>query len=53
MHAIERQREKSRRRAALEKGIAAAARLQALNARKPSNHHGSKLAAENEWRLQE
>lgn len=53
MHAIERQREESRRRAALEAGLAAAARLQAFNARKPSNHRGAKLNAEREWRLQE
>lgn len=53
MHAIERQREESRRRAALEAGLAAAARLQAHNARKPSNHRGAKLNAEREWRSQE
>ncbi|WEL95590.1 hypothetical protein [Xanthomonas phage vB_XooS_NR08] len=53
MHAIARQREESRRRAALEKGIAAAARLQAFNARKSSNHHGAKLANEREWRSQQ
>lgn len=53
MHAIARQREESRRRAALEMGLAAAARLQAHNARKPSNHRGAKLAGEREWRLQE
>lgn len=53
VYAIDRQRQEAQRRAILERGLAAAAKIKAEQQRKPSNHRGAKLAGEREWRLQE